>query len=304
MLSIEQLKEINKFYPYKHDITETETEKANGIIQAIELATKTDKPQPGDKVLYTTKYGDFYANATIEKVNGQEFYICENGSFWAGVKENGDHYVSCGAGGSFSWLPIEQLQPTQKTTEAVFKTWGRFGAEADGAFCFKASVKVWIFTEKNIYKPYTTEKYNKYYVHRNDDPEVKYMFKTSNAAWKNYQEFNVWLLKNKAVIFKHFNNNYVVFTYKKESILLSETAWQNCENYTEKGLLLINCSHVPVKRKINDSQKLITEYRYSNRNNDETLEQYRENLKNNKYMNDKRNTSDRICVDILEPLEV
>lgn len=305
MLSIEKLKEVNQFYDYNKGITETETNKANKIATVITSASQTESPQVGDIVLYTTKYGDYYKDAVIEKIEGKKFYICESGSLWAGINEQTQkHHVSVGSGGSFRWLDIEKLEATGGTKERAFQTWGRNGAEANGAFYFPATVKIWIYNELNRYAPYSNKLYNKYYIHKNNDPEARYMFSSSMSgnAWKSYKDFNAWLLKNRSVIFEHYNNSYVVFTYKKESVLLSESAYSNLTNYTEKDIHKINGSWVEVKRMIRGlTQKLITEYRYSNHNN-ESLEEFRAGTQKQLYMNDKRNKKDVICLEILKPI--
>ena len=307
MLTVEKLKEVNQSYHYNKGITEKETEKANSIATVITKAAQTKNPQVGDIVLYTTEHGDYHANAVIEKIDSKKFYICEAGSLWAGINgQTQKHYISVGSGGSFKWLDIEKLEATRETKERTFQTWGRNGAEANGAFYFPATVKVWIYNEINKYAPYSTKLYNKYYIHKNDNPEAEYMFRASlrMRAWETYKDFNAWLLKNRAVIFEHYNNSYVVFTYKKESILLSELAYNNLTNYTEKDIHKINASWVEVKRMIRGTtQKLITEYRYSNRNNDESLEEYRKNHHNQLFMNDKRNKDNAICLKVLKPIK-
>ena len=306
MLSIEKLKESNQFYDYNKGITKKETDKANKIATVITKAAQTKTPQEGDIVLYTTEHGDYHKNAVIEKIEGNKFYICEAGSLWAGVNEQTQkHYISVGSGGSFRWLNIEKLEATKETKQRNFQTWGRFGAEANGAFYFPATVKVWIYNEKNKYYPYSTKLYNKYYIHKSDDPEAEYLFRASliMRAWKTHKDFNTWLLKNRAVIFEHYNNSYVVFTYKKESVLISEKAYNNLTNYTEKDLMQINCSWVEVKRMVRGlTQKLITEYRYSNRNNDESSKEYQEKHHKQLYMSDKRNKKDSICLTVLKSL--
>lgn len=302
MLSIEKLKEVNESYHYNKGITDTELNKANKIALVITKASQLQSPQVGDIVQYTTEHGDYYAHAVIEKINGKEFYICESGSLWAGINEQTQkHYISVGCGGSFKWLDIEKLEATNQTKQRNFQTWGRFGAKANGAFYFPATVKIWVYNEKNKYYPYSTKLYNKYYIHKNDNPEADYLFTTNGNAWKTYKELNTWLLKNRSVIFEHYNNSYVVFTYKKESILLSELAYNNLTNYTEKDTMQISCSWVEVKRMIRGlTQKLITEYRYSNRNNDESLEEYREGTQKQLFMNDKRNKDNAICLEVLK----
>ena len=66
--SRETLLPMNTLYDHEHHLTQEDVDMANKLVRHIERTRNPRVPQVGDRVRYTTRYGDFYGNALIEAV--------------------------------------------------------------------------------------------------------------------------------------------------------------------------------------------------------------------------------------------
>ena len=66
--SLETLLPMNELYDHCHRLTQEDVDMANKLVRHIEHTRNPLVPQVGDRVRYTTRYGDFYGNALIEAV--------------------------------------------------------------------------------------------------------------------------------------------------------------------------------------------------------------------------------------------
>ena len=59
---------MNELYDHCHRLTQEDVDMANKLVRHIEHTRNPLVPQVGDRVRYTTRYGDFHGNALIEAV--------------------------------------------------------------------------------------------------------------------------------------------------------------------------------------------------------------------------------------------
>ena len=59
--SLETLLPINTLYDHEHGLTQEDVDAANKLVHHIERTRDPLVPQVGDRVRYTTRYGDFTA---------------------------------------------------------------------------------------------------------------------------------------------------------------------------------------------------------------------------------------------------
>ena len=164
--TIHSLQEINGSYDHQHRITEKEVATANKWIQIIENTRDDNHPQPGDIVEYTTRHGNHYRNAHIEKLEDGLLSICECPYVPFVGEVNGRFYTNT-SGGAWAGIP-PTLKLLGKRTK-LFKDWGRWGATANGAVQFFATVNAWEYEEPDqLYPGFSTRTHNQYDVYMPD----------------------------------------------------------------------------------------------------------------------------------------
>jgi hypothetical protein len=65
--SIKALLQLNESYDCDHSLTEWDVAKVNNLVERIESSRSATKPEAGDRLLYTSKHGDYSPVAFIEK---------------------------------------------------------------------------------------------------------------------------------------------------------------------------------------------------------------------------------------------
>lgn len=226
--TIETLSKINQRFIGTHCfLMDSDVEMANELVSAIENSRTENRPQPGDIVIYTNEYGEYFSNAHIETVNEDSVYLCERANTYVFVD---DEKVYCSSsGGKWKYIDIKDLIYIDKQKEKLFWHFGHCGACADGGIDFYAKVNVW---GCNLNKePFSTKTHEKYYLsysaNKDSDKESDYHYFTykdgmKSNAWKTEEELQAWLRTNRAVI-----NNNVAWTYKQVEHHLSPTEFDN-----------------------------------------------------------------------------
>ena len=140
--TIESLSKINqRFIGTHYWLKQSDVEMANELVEAIENTRTEDKPQPGDIVLYTNEYGEYFSHAHIETVDEDTIYLCERANTYISVS---DEKVYCSSsGGTWKYINIKDLKYTGNQQEKRFWHFGSCGACADGGIDFYAKVNVW-----------------------------------------------------------------------------------------------------------------------------------------------------------------
>ena len=109
--SLETLLPINTLYDHEHCLTQEDVDMANKLVRHIERTRDPLVPQVGDRVRYTTRYGDFHGNALIEAVREDgtlSICLCPYVPFvWAAADG-----IGCAvSGGLFTVVAPQALHP-------------------------------------------------------------------------------------------------------------------------------------------------------------------------------------------------
>lgn len=254
MYTLSKLKATNLSYDGVHEVTQKEVEIVNEAIQAI-LKSRSNTPQNGDIVIYTTKYGDYYDGAHIGRINNGQCYICES-PYIPFVSIKGGLGISC-SGGAWEYIPanIEFVGKALKE----FNAWGRHGACGDGAVMFEAQVNVWRYSEPDPLYPYTTKDYEKVYVYVQEGENVKYKYNTNGCAWETDEDFNAWLKCFNGKVFNgHSDLQKVVFAYRGLSMMLSLDEYNKIEADVEDTTMVNGIR--PCKRVYNHEEHTVYTY--------------------------------------------
>lgn len=69
---LQTLLPMNASYDYEHRLRQEDVDMVNDHVAHIERTRSSRQPRIGDRVVYTSKYGDRYGQALIEKFEGKE----------------------------------------------------------------------------------------------------------------------------------------------------------------------------------------------------------------------------------------
>ena len=97
--TLESLLQSNKYFDSRYRLIQEEVDKVNEHVQLIEQTRSKETPRAGDKVQYTTRYGDYCPNALVEYIVENEVNICGKPSFpfiWPDDEQKG---ITCSTSG-------------------------------------------------------------------------------------------------------------------------------------------------------------------------------------------------------------
>lgn len=255
--TIETLSKINQRFINTHCwLKQSDVEMANELVAAIEKSRTENNPQPGDIVLYTNEYGEYFANAHIETVNVNDdtIYLCERANTYVSV-DNEKVYCNS-SGGTWKHIDIKDLKYTGNQQEKLFWHFGSCGACADSGIDFYAKVNVW---ECNLNKElFSTKTHDKYYLSYSEKKYNGYHYFLSKSgmssnAWNTEEELQAWFRTNRAVI-----NNNTVWTYRTTEHHLSPKEFDNLD--AQEDVFLFNGSKRRCKRVYDDKNYTIHLY--------------------------------------------
>ncbi|MBM7607256.1 hypothetical protein JOD29_000493 [Lysinibacillus composti] len=219
MYAIEELKNLNAGYDSQHLLTNADTEKVNNLIDWIQNSRDNESPQIGDVVEYTNKYGNYYANAHIDRVtNDGQLYICES-PYVPFIDTFGGKLTTSTSGGAWHYIP-KNLRYVGKQRKK-FCVWGHHGPCANGAVDFFAEVNVWEYTKGE--HDFTTQTHDKFTLYVRDSEEngssYKYLLSKdgcSHTAFHTKEEYEQWLsCFNGVETDGFFPNSKIVWTFKQ-----------------------------------------------------------------------------------------
>lgn len=138
-------------------IEERDVEKVNRLIFRMRKE-REENPAPvaGDTVTYTTRGGDYYPQAHIERSDGREAQLCLLPRMpFCHEKEGRTCYNTEGG----PWVTTDPgLLLPDGIRGKQFRTWGHTGRHENGAVLFHTSVRAWKYTEPEpLYGEYTTK---------------------------------------------------------------------------------------------------------------------------------------------------
>lgn len=75
--TVETLQNLNDAHEYGYDVSESDTGKVNSLISLIRKDRENQKkPIAGDMIEFTTRSGDYYSQAHIERIKDGKLEIC------------------------------------------------------------------------------------------------------------------------------------------------------------------------------------------------------------------------------------
>lgn len=261
---IKALAAINERFIFAHlALTDSDVAHANHMSKLIEQTRNSSRPMPGDIVEFTNRYGEYYRNTHIENVDENELHICEE-PYIPFVKEaNGNIYFSTSGG---VWGYISRNLKRIGTRPKCFKDWGHCGVCADGAVDFFAEVNVWEYVEPNpFFGSYTTKDYCKQFISYDpkDSSPWGYHYYGDGHAYRTEKQYLAWLTTYYGVEFEGFwENQTVVFHYRKNELLISKDEWNALELPTDTRMM--NGTIIDIKFHTDEETHTIFEYRYTN----------------------------------------
>ena len=152
---LESLTLLNRHEGCACSIKECDVEKVNRLISRMrEDRERVSLPTAGDVVTYTTRGGDYYPQAHIERGDDREVHICllpqtpfcHENEKCTGYNTEGGPWVITGP---------ELLLPDGIRSKQ-FRMWGHTGRHRNGAVLFHTFVRAWKYTEPDpLYGKYT-----------------------------------------------------------------------------------------------------------------------------------------------------
>lgn len=152
---------LNEAYNRMHGFIHEDVNAVNYFLRKIESTRSNERPMPGDIVLYTNVFGDYYPHSIIEKTENGLLHIYHDSEIpFVYSKDQAIEYSICG--GEFSdYTPVSELKYLGKV-HSTHKVWGHNGECGDGAIRFDAQVNLWEYTcPDNIYGHFTTKTWRK-----------------------------------------------------------------------------------------------------------------------------------------------
>ena len=70
--TLETLLPLNVSYDREHILRQSDVDMVNRLVEVIEDSRSDSTPKIGDRMRHTTRYGDFYGHALLEKVRGDK----------------------------------------------------------------------------------------------------------------------------------------------------------------------------------------------------------------------------------------
>ena len=256
----ETLAKINQRYcsAHYHGVTDRDLSMVNNYVELIENSRSKETPKAGDRIRYTTSYGDYYERGHIEYVRDGEVNICEQ-PYVPFIHENvNKDGINCNtSGGAWTDIPVSELKYVGEE-EKTFCDWGSSGACASGTVEFNAKVNVWEYVAEQKY-PYTTKTHNKMYISYNPNrKDSNYIFFGEGSAWETELDFQAWLETVRGEVFKgNWDNQIVVWYWKQKEVQVSPTEYETI-NGIEDTMLLNGCRRC--KRIYDEENKTVITY--------------------------------------------
>lgn len=213
---IRTLRPFNESYHDDHILTEEDVDKVNYLVERIELSRSQSKPKAGDRLLYTSKHGDYSPIAFLEKNKDGELYVCIK-PMVPFVWETDGKIIYDVSGGPFTGIHERELKYAGDVNNR-FKTWGHSGMRANGAVHFQAKVSMWEYTEpEQLFGNFTTKTWRKITVSKTTDPAARYLYSGDGLTFSTEEEYLDFLQIFHATVFPgYWQNQFVIWCYYDE----------------------------------------------------------------------------------------
>jgi len=217
----------NRSYDHEHHLSQKDVDMVNDLVAHIERTRCSCQPKIGDRVIYTSKDGNWYGQALIEKFEDGECSLCL--SPYIPFIWKSPLGIGCSvSGGPFTSVESAVLQ-FAGWTEAEYKDWGHCGACGNGSVTFKARVAQWMYREPNpIYgEELTTETWRKLYISKRAQPDSPYLYYGDGFALRDDAEFKQFVQEFEGRVFPgSWENQFVVWCYRDVLQNLSQEEWK------------------------------------------------------------------------------
>lgn len=251
---------LNGSYHYDHEIKQSDVDMANRYVRLIESTRSEKQPRNGDMIRLTTRHGDYYPYAHLEKLYEDGFSACEQPYFPFIYPHPSKNGISCStSGGAWLSIPPKSLKYVGKE-EKYFKDWGWRGARGNGAVCFKAEVSVWEYTEPDpVYDHYTTKDWRKTHLSKDvTSPKPDYLYYGNGIAFKTQQELDEYINLFRGKLYNvYWPNSFELWCYFENQIKIPSEKWQALD--LPETTFRAKPGH-PVKIEIDDTGHIITLY--------------------------------------------
>ena len=225
--SRETLLPMNTLYDHEHCLTQEDVDAANALVRHIERTRNPLVSQGGDRVRYTTRYGDFYGNALIEAVReGGTLSICLC-PYVPFVWATADGIGCSVSGGPFTAVMPQELKPSG-AMPGDFCAWGHCGACGNGVVRFCAEVPLWEFREGDpLYGDFSTEKWRKISLYKDTENLHGNLYRGDCISFRTEEEFRRFLSDCEGTVFAAPNpKSVIVWGYRDEQVALPRTEWK------------------------------------------------------------------------------
>lgn len=225
--SLETLLPLNELYHHDHRLTQEDVDMANKLVRHIERTRNPHVQKVGDRVRYTTRYGDFYGNALLEAVREDGTFsicLCPYVPF-VGVTAGG---IGCAvSGGPFTVVAPHALYPAG-TVQGDFCDWGHCGACGNGAVRFCAEVPLWEYREPEpLYGDFTTERWRKIRLHKDPERRDGDLYRGDCIYFRGEEEFRQFLSDYEGTVFSAPDPaSVIVWCYRDEERAVSPEEWE------------------------------------------------------------------------------
>lgn len=249
--------QLNGSYHYDHGIRQSDVDMANAYVGMIESTRSDKQPRNGDIICLTTKHGDYYPDAHLEKLYEDGFSVCERPYIPFIFPHPTKNGISCStSGGAWLSVPAKALKYVGKE-EKYFKDWGWRGARGNGAVCFKAEVSVWEYTEPDpVYDNYTTKNWRK--IHLSKDVTSEYLYHGNGIAFRTQQELDEYISLFKGKLYTvYWPNSFELWCYFENNNNIPIDKWKSLD--LPRTTFRAKPDH-PVKIEIDEVQHVITFY--------------------------------------------
>ena len=257
---LESLTLLNRHEGCACSIKECDVEKVNRLISRMrEDRERVSLPTAGDVVTYTTRGGDYYPQAHIERGDDREVHICllpqtpfcHENEKCTGYNTEGGPWVITGP---------ELLLPDGIRSKQ-FRMWGHTGRHRNGAVLFHTFVRAWKYTEPDpLYGKYTTKEWTRYIIECQPDIEPADAFIYRNESFTLYSreelERLVGILHGE--LFNGFRPGlFILWAYRMEWKELPTWEWNMLK--AETHLFFLGVS--PVKIRTDHNGHTVTFYK-------------------------------------------
>lgn len=246
--TVETLQHLNDSHDYGYPVDQSDTDKVNRLIGLIQQERDAQEiPMPGDLIAYTTRNGDYYRDAHVERIQDGSSSICLSSCTPFCFDDKGK--AGYDADGRFWVISDAENWETDGFRMKLFKTWGRHGRCQNGTVYFKTLVRAWKYTAPvPFFGKYTTKDWTKYFISRLPDPERKneFTYKSDDFTVYSKTEFDRLVKILHGEVFDTIcRNSLVLWGYQMEWESLTKKEWN--EKQADVHLSFLGISSVKIR---------------------------------------------------------